>query len=400
MSLSLFRPLRSAQVSEGYSSPRRSSGSSSFVPQRLLSRDSLASFNVNSIPTIRELYELQIELDYQCLQLAADTDLRPVRYATSDVNSVVGIAVFLSSLLSLARYPGTFSYQEVQLRALVSCLALLHYHEVEALYPIQWDELRTNICSYFGQVAFQQKSISTLSQAIRYAPNVYLVQLVSQYLSFIRRGDSKLPSVVGPIVKIFFGCVSLVGYPCKKCSCEKALIDSIVQAGHQYNNVQQILEGLTELSSLWQLPQNKYKALFGLQEYTRLASSLCRECSDAPNPERMREAAAIIVSALFEKIGELLVLESSPSMPRLGNQWPRLRIIIGLGPPQLDQGYYFLGLLDCAAQLATLGSPRLHGVDFAERVKRLVFESTVREYRWKAVSGLFHMKSYGAVRDT
>lgn len=169
---------------------------------------------------------------------------------------------------------------------------------------------------------------------------------------------------------------------------------------NQYNQVQQILEGLTELSSLWQMPQNKYKALFGLQEYTRLASCLCRESSDAPKPGQMREAAAIIVSAIFKEIGELLRLESSPSVPRLGKQWPRLRTMIGFRRPQLHQGYYFVGLLDCAAQMAALGSPGLHPVEFVERVKRLVFESTVREYRWKAVSGSFHMRSYGAVRNT
>jgi len=135
------------------------------------------------------------------------------------------MAVFLSSLLSLVKYPGTFLFQEVQLRTLVSCLALLHYHEVEALYPVQWDKLRANTSSFFGQVTFQQKATSTLRQAIRYAPNVYLVQLVSQYLSFIRRGDSKLPSVVGPIVKIFFGCIALVGYFCSKCGRGTILID-------------------------------------------------------------------------------------------------------------------------------------------------------------------------------
>ncbi len=225
MSVSLLAQSVSVHVSEGYTSPRRSSGSSSFVPQRRLSRDSLASFNGNPTTTTLDLYELQIELDYQCLQLAADEDLRPIRYVTTDVNLVVGIAVFLSSLLSVARHPGTFLFQEVQLRALVSCLALLHYHEVEALYPVQWDELRANICSYFRQITFQQNSTSILSQEIRYAPNVYLVQLVSQYLSFIRRGDSKLPSVVGPIVKIFFGCVAMVGYLCGKYGRETTLVD-------------------------------------------------------------------------------------------------------------------------------------------------------------------------------
>lgn len=211
-------------MSESYPFPRRNSGSSSMgcIPQRRLSRDSLASFNVNSSPTIRELYDLQIELDYQCLQSAADTDLRPIRYAKSDVNSVVGIAVFLSSSLSLARYPGTFLFQEVQLRALVSCLALLRYHAVESLNPAQWDTLRSNIASLFHQISYQPKS--TLPEAIRYLSNVYLVQLVSQYLSFIRRGDAVLPSVVGPIVKIFFASVSIVGYPIYRRALEMHLV--------------------------------------------------------------------------------------------------------------------------------------------------------------------------------
>jgi len=164
--------------------------------------------------------------------------------------------------------------------------------------------------------------------------------------------------------------------------------------------VQQILEGLTELSSLWQTPQSKYKALFGLQEYTRLASSLSRESFDEPNLGHMRKAAAIIVSALLEKTGELLTLESCPCLPRLGNQWPRLRTMIGLGPPQLDQGYYFLGLLDCAAQLTALGGPGLYPDGFVDKVKRLVFESTVREYRWKAVSGSFQMIRFGSLGST
>jgi len=114
----------------------------------------------------------------------------------------------------------------------------------------------------------------------------------------------------------------------------------------------------------------------------------------------MREAAAIIVFALLEKIGELLTLESCPCLPRLGNQWPRLRRMIGRGPPQLDQGYYFLGLLDCTAQLAALGGPGLYPDGFVEKIKRLVFESTVREYRWKAVSGSFHVIRYSSIGTT
>ena len=214
MSFLPFTQSRSTQVFEDDPSLQRRSGSS--IPRRNPQRQlSLASFNVNTVPTIRELSELQIELDYQCLQSAADTNIRQTRFAKSDVNSVVGIAIFLSGPLSLARFPGTFLFQEIQLRTLISCLALLHYHAVEALYPAQWDKLRLNVASFFEQISFQPRSPSKskLAEAIRYAPNVYLIQLVSQYLSFIRRGDAVLPSVVGPIVKIFFASFALVGNP-------------------------------------------------------------------------------------------------------------------------------------------------------------------------------------------
>lgn len=150
----------------------------------------------------------------------------------------------------------------------------------------------------------------------------------------------------------------------------------------------EILEGLGELSSLWRTPQNKYKALCGLQEYTRLVSSLRRESADALNAEQMRKAAATIISALLAKVGEMLLTEDSVSPPRLRRQWlgPRSRTVLRLGPPDLDQAYYFLGLLDCAAQLATLGNPAMFRAQFVEKVMCLIFESTVPEYRWKAVS--------------
>ena len=156
--------------------------------------------------------------------------------------------------------------------------------------------------------------------------------------------------------------------------------------GHQYNHVQDILQGLGELSSLWRKPQNKYKALCGLQEYTRLAASLRRESADARNPEQMNRAAVTIISALLKEVSEMLFTEDNPSPPSLGRQWPRLRAILRLGPPDLGQGYYFLGLLDCAAQLASLGNPGMFRTQCVEKIIGLIFKSTVPEYRWKAVS--------------
>lgn len=220
--MSFFNVARTASRVEGHSTPRRSSGSSSYGcnPRRRNYNDLLAEFDLSSSPTICELYELQVILDNHCLKLAINEDLRPTRYATSTVNSVVPIAVHLSSPLCVARFPGTFLYQEVQLRTLISCLALLHYHEVEALNEQQWDRIHKNITELYRTVSFQTGAGMTPTEGIRYAPNVYLVQLVSVYFSFVQRGDSALPSVVGPICKIFFGSLGVVGCFCSTMGCK------------------------------------------------------------------------------------------------------------------------------------------------------------------------------------
>ena len=96
------------------------------------------------------------------------------------------------------------------MRALVSCLALLHYYQVTALRPEQWANLR-NV--NFQDITFKAMNAATLSEKIRYASNRYLIQYTSLSLSFIKNGDSKLPLVVGPIAKILFR-RSLIGEFC------------------------------------------------------------------------------------------------------------------------------------------------------------------------------------------
>lgn len=207
----------SAQASEGSPISREDSEHSSFgfEPQRRFSNGLIESFDVNTSPSISDLCEVQIELDDRCLQIAAAPSPNPLGHATSNVNSVVRLATFLSGSLNLARFPGSFLYQEIQLRSLTSSLALLHHYHVESLYPEQWDTLQqTNIPRIYRNIAFQLTSSQTLSNRITHASNKYLVQLASQYLSFIRRGDSVLPSLAGPIVKVFFACLSLVSTLC------------------------------------------------------------------------------------------------------------------------------------------------------------------------------------------
>ena len=147
---------------------------------------------------------------------------------------------------------------------------------------------------------------------------------------------------------------------------------------------------MTELLSLWQTPQTKYKALWGLQEYVRLASSFtfCKESTDATKAESTREAAAVIIAALINKVDQLLAIAE----PDLDGQWPRIRVVTGLPCPTLDQGNYFWGVLDCAAQLAEL-TDTIVDQSLINRMRRLVLKSNVPQYRWKAMEVLFSFKA-------
>lgn len=55
-------------------------------------------------------------------------------------------------------------------------------------------------------------------------------------------------------------------------------------------------------------------------------------------------------------------------------------------PPDLDQGYYYYGLLDCISQLASVSNPQMLGEGLQNRIKDLICDSVVPEFRWKAVS--------------
>lgn len=188
---------------------------------RRVSIKSLETFNIGPIQTPRDLYDLQVELDHQCLQLVVTTDaITNAQVGTTEDLDLAracdqAFAERLSSSLNQSGHSGRYVFQEVQLRALVASLALLHHSGVHTMKPESWDKLKANISAWFNDITFQIRGESSLADKTRHTSNIYLVQLAWQYLSFIQRGDSKLPSVVGPAVKILFASISVV---CEKLS--------------------------------------------------------------------------------------------------------------------------------------------------------------------------------------
>ena len=123
-----------------------------------------------------------------------------------------------------------------------------------------------------------------------------------------------------------------------------------------------------------------------MQEYTRLATSLCRESALTDESGDLRTAAAAIVLALADKVDEILAAENGSFPPKLARRWDKALAAISRGPPDLDQGYYYYGLLDCVSQLAVVSDPRMLGERLLNKIKDLIFDSVVPDFRWKAVS--------------
>ena len=162
---------------------------------------------------MQELYDLQVDIDHECLRHATDPESHPSATRYSDVDSLAQLAKRLSGPITQIGHAGTEVFHNAQLRALVGVFALLHYKGVRSLDTALWDEIRsTNILDLFKAITFRRGSLSDtmMDEKIRHAPNVYLIQLAAQYASFWRRGDSMWSSIVTPASNILFGVVSVV----------------------------------------------------------------------------------------------------------------------------------------------------------------------------------------------
>ena len=166
------------------------------------------SFDLPITPSIPELSDLQVELDHQSLQHAAG--VKSEHDVTSEANLAKTAALKLSEPLNECTHTGRSKFQQVQFRALIASLALLHHIGVAALDRAPWDKLKGALNALFGSIAYQTRPHTTLSEDMIHTTNVYLIQLASHYMSFIGRGDSVVPSIAGPAIKIFFATLAIV----------------------------------------------------------------------------------------------------------------------------------------------------------------------------------------------
>ena len=213
--MSTYTSLISAQMSGYHRAPVELSDNltDSFrtIRPRRLPKDIMASLDIPTSPSPRELYALQVELDHQSLQRAAGVDSE--HDLTSEANSAKAAALILSGPLNECGHSTRFEFQQIQLRALIASLALLQHSGVATLDQAPWEKLKDELAARFQRISYQISSCKTLAEKMLYTPSIYLIQLASLYMSFIRRGEAVVPLVAGPLVQIFFATISIVSQP-------------------------------------------------------------------------------------------------------------------------------------------------------------------------------------------
>ena len=115
-------------------------------------------------------------------------------------------------------------------------------------------------------------------------------------------------------------------------------------------------------------------------------TSRCRELNLADVSVEVRKAVVAIVTSLLDQVNGILAAENGIFPPELARRWHRTNAFFSRGPPFLDQGWFYFGLLDCVSQLAAVSEPQMLGQGLLNRVEALIFDSVVPEFRWKAVS--------------
>ena len=114
-------------------------------------------------------------------------------------------------------------------------------------------------------------------------------------------------------------------------------------------------------------------------------TSRCRELNIADVSTEVRKALVVVVTSLLDQLNGILTAENGKFPPELAKRWHKTSAFFSRGPPFLDQGWFYYGLLDCASQLAAVSEPQMLG-GLLDKVEALIFDSVVPEFRWKAVS--------------
>lgn len=166
----------------------------------------LERFSIAS-PTIVELSDFRKCIEQQCLLRCID----PKANATVSTSTIVQTTLYLSGSLLQWSDSQSGQFRDIQLRALVAALALLHHSGLTELTAEPHDQLRSNIAARFNDIIDGRRaSRSTLEDRMRKADALYLIRLAAQYFSLIKRAQPISDAAPIPILGLVFAGASIV----------------------------------------------------------------------------------------------------------------------------------------------------------------------------------------------
>ncbi|KAL8896075.1 MAG: hypothetical protein Q9192_003280 [Flavoplaca navasiana] len=322
--------------------------------------DQLERFNIAS-PTIAELLDFQKCIEHECLLRS----INPNAHTTASTGTVVQITLYLSGPVLQWSDPQSGRFRDLQLRTLVAAFALLHHSGLTELTAEPHDQLRSNIAARFNDIVDGRRaSQMSLEERMRHADALYLIRLVAQYFSLIKRAQPLSDAVSIPILGLVLAGASV--------------------AGGQYNGLGSAFRYADEVIGLIPGRKSRYLNLPAIQELTRNATVVFAFAETIDNDEVDVEETQLALQA-GQLIQQLLRvhLQNIPSRRSTMWDWPLARL--RRGPPRMDEWYFFYGLLDCLSQVARHVRHGQLSVELFAMLRQLMEDSEYEESRWKIV---------------
>ncbi|KAL8796524.1 MAG: hypothetical protein Q9195_001198 [Heterodermia aff. obscurata] len=320
-------------------------------------RSLFSLFREHASPSPRQLTQLQLLLDDECLRHSGNA---PSSFLSmDDTPDLIGqIAEYLSGPLSQVQSLDSSGNRIQQLRALVASLALLHHLGAEELHPKSYNKLRQNILDRYSEITSgRPPSKANPEQFIRHKTNLYLIMLVAQYFSLFRRSGPRHEAFIAPVLGLVLAGASI--------------------ASGQYNSIQHVFKYFDQIIAEIPGPRKRDLTLPALQEITRNTVSMRRQPDSDKITEALLEASQLIQKVLETRLDDQI----KPRIDRL--DW--IYRVSGR-VPQLRNWDFTYGTLDCAIQLARAFGPSTVSPGLQQTIQRLVFESSDEYFRWKGVS--------------
>ncbi|KAL8767351.1 MAG: hypothetical protein Q9209_006114 [Squamulea sp. 1 TL-2023] len=349
-------------------------------PERSLA-DRLERFSIAS-PTTQELSEFHRAIDRECLLRS----LNPSAGQTVSTGTLIQITLYLSSPLLQWSDSQSGRFRDIQLRALVAALALLHHSGLTELTADPYDQLRMNIAGRFNDIIDGRRASQIiLEDRIRKADALYLIRLAAQYFSLIKRAQPLSDAVPIPIIGLVLAGASIVS---ASIHLQLYLLIRIRQAAGQYNGLSSVFRHADQVIGLIPERRSRYLNLPAIQELTRNATTILATAATR-GPEETAAEENEVAAGVVQLVQQLLNIhvQDIPSKRSSAWDWPLARL--RRGPPLMDKWYFFFGLLDCVAQLAPHVRPGQMSAALLSTLRRLVEESEYEELRWKIIE-IFH----------